>query len=65
MTALEKLQEEMIAEVYRLSNLGDKLTHEEWSESLKKFEKKISGLPVPDQSGIDTEPFYPIEPEEL
>jgi hypothetical protein len=63
MTILEQLQDEMIAEVQRLSQLGEALTHFEWEESLHRYEKKIRELPIPDQGGIDTELFYPIEPE--
>jgi hypothetical protein len=65
-TTLEALQEEMILAVQTLSLQEQEgtLTHALWAETLQLFEKRIGELPVSDQSGIDTEPFYPIEPED-
>lgn len=64
---LQALQDEMLDEVQRLSYLFEQgtLSHEEWEATLAMIDGKIAELPEDQRGGIDTEMFYPIEPEDL
>lgn len=60
---LLEVQDEMIIAVRQMSEKGEDLSHDEWSRTLSTFNEMISQLPVADRGRIDTELFFPIEPE--